>query len=485
MSETDAKDELLAARKVRAAIAREDAGEFAAFVLRDERTGVEVEPQAMHMQWHMLADRHPRFVLWSFVESAKTQQMSVARTLWKLGRDPSRRIAIISNTFGQAQKIIRTLAQYIERSDALHEVFPDLLKGEPWTANALTVRRGTQSKDYSVQACGVHGNITGARLDDVILDDVLDFENTRTHAMRQDLYDWYYATIVGRLTEYATVLAIGTAYHPDDLLHRFASPTSTFRHARFPVLDSQGNSVWRARWPLHRINARRLELGTAEFSRQMLCKARDDDASHFRQEWLDVCLKRGEGLTLLDRLDIIPHGFATFTGVDLGVSLSERAGKTAIFTILLHSNGVRQVLNIESGKWSGPEIVRRIISTHERYHSIVYVENVGAQEFLLQFAREHSAVPIRPFTTGNNKAHPEFGVEGLAIEMQNAKWIIPGGSLHQAHPEVQAWLNELLDYSPSEHTGDSLMASWFAREGARRFSNQHKAGVGVRIIGKD
>ena len=35
--------------------------------------------------------------------------------------------------------------------------------------------------------------------------------------------------------------------------------------------------------------------------------------------------------------------------------------------------------------------------------------------------------------------------------------------------EVLAWIQEMLYYDPEAHTGDRLMASWFAREAARGF----------------
>jgi hypothetical protein len=215
----------------------------------------------------------------------------------------------------------------------------------------------------------------------------------------------------------------------------------------------------------------------------MLCKARDDEQARFQREWIERCLTRGNGLQSLDHLDLLPAGGGVFTGVDLGVSQEPGSDKTVLFTLLLHPNGDRQILSIESGRWTGPEIVRRIVSIHQRFHSIVYVENVASQDFILQFAREFSAVPVRPFTTGRNKAHAEFGVEGLAVEIQNGKWLIPnvGG---RCHPEVDAWINDLLYYDPREHTGDYLMAAWFAREGARRFDSSRKGGVGLRIIGK-
>ena len=91
----------------------------------------------------------------------------------------------------------------------------------------------------------------------------------------------------------------------------------------------------------------------------------------------------------------------------------------------------------------------------------------NAQDFIVQFARGQFAVPIRPFTTGRNKAHPEFGVESLAAEMAGRKWIIPSSGGQPAHPEIFAWIQEMLFYAPAAHTGDRVMASWFAREGAR------------------
>ena len=98
----------------------------------------------------------------------------------------------------------------------------------------------------------------------------------------------------------------------------------------------------------------------------------------------------------------------------------------------------------------------------------------------MQFLNAGTAVPVFPFTTGRNKAHPEYGIEGLAAELAGGKWRIPnnGGRIKG---ETATWVQELLYYDPKEHTGDRLMASWFAREGARRLGPQGKGGtVGVR-----
>lgn len=465
--ETDLVRRAQQARAARIKLAREDAATFTRLVLKDEQSGGAVAPAPMHDEWHDLADHHDRLVLMAHVESGKTQQLSVGRVLWTLGRDSNARCVVVSNTAAQATKIVRSIAGYLERSVELRDVFPGLKKSStgPWTSTALTVERKGAPKDPSVLAVGVHGSIVGARIDLLVLDDLLDYENTRTQAQRQDVWDWIHSTLFGRLTEHSKVIVVGNVYHRDDFLHRLeASPV--WKTKRFPIMEANVPS-WPSRWSLERISQKRDELGPLEFARQMLCQARDDAESRFKREWIDRCLARGAGRTMVNALATIPPGCAVYTGVDLAIQQHSGADLTVLFTILVHPTGDREVLNIESGRFAGPEIVQRIQQVHHRYQGIVLVENNAAQDFILQFTRAGSAVPVRPFTTGRNKAHPEFGVESLAAEMAGGKWVIPNGHGGRMHPEVDAWVNEMLYYDPRAHTGDRLMASWFAREAAR------------------
>jgi hypothetical protein len=409
------------------------------------------------------------------VVTHNTQQVSIGRTLYELGRNPNQRIVVISNTHEQAAKIVRSVAKYVEGSAELSMVFPRLKKGDPWTSHHLFVQRTVMSKDPSLQACGIHGNIVGARIDLLIFDDILDYENCRTPAAREDLWKWIHATLVGRLTRDAKVWIVGNAYHPDDSLHRFARQPG-WTALRYPVMDpTTGESRWPERWPLDRIEERRGELGPLEFARQMMCQARDDSESRFKQEWIDSCLDRGRELKFLPVLVGAERG-RIYTGVDLAVQKHAAAGQTVLFTIWVHGDGSRQVVNIEAGRWAGPDIVGRIVDTHHRYNSICVVENNAAQQYLVQFANAGSAVPIRPFTTGRNKAHPEFGVESLAVEMAAAKWIIPNDGQGVMHSETAQWIQEMLFFDPMAHTGDRLMASWFAREGARMGARKAESG---------
>src|SRR6266849_5316589 len=122
-----------AARAARVALARSDINAFCSFVLRDEETGKPIGPPAeLHRTWHQILDKHSRVVVWSFISSAKTQQISVGRTLFELGKNPGLRIVIVSNTAQQAEKIVRQIGQYLQRSSELRQMFPSLRPSVPW-----------------------------------------------------------------------------------------------------------------------------------------------------------------------------------------------------------------------------------------------------------------------------------------------------------------------------------------------------------------
>jgi hypothetical protein len=230
--------------------------------------------------------------------------------------------------------------------------------------------------------------------------------------------------------------------------------------------------AWPEQWNAERIAKQRVKLVTTEsFERQMMAKARDDRSSRFKEDWIKRCKLNGEGRSLSSSLEYVPEGYRIYTGVDLGVKKKRRSGKasdlTVLFTVAINPRGRREMLWIESGRWSSPEIVRRIVLTQRAFKSIVVVEDNAAQDYILQWVTEKDTFPIMGHCTGKNKTDPHFGVESMALEMAQGMWIIPSRN-GLVDPEVNEWIKEMLYYDPAKHVGDRLMASWFCREGSRQ-----------------
>ena len=213
-------------------------------------------PGEIHRVWDEFFSANPRAVFWAPIEHGKTEQRSIAKTLWLLGRNPNLRQVVISETYTQVKKICAAIKEYLEQDDDYMRVFPNIhtVRGK-WTETSLTVQRDTISKDPSVLGQGVLGGILGARMDRVCLDDIVSFLNTLTQEQRDKTYNWVVSTLVGRLVDGGTLEAIGTAWHHDDAMHRLAKlPAYTsrrFQATEVPVLHRAtevcGN-VWPAPW---------------------------------------------------------------------------------------------------------------------------------------------------------------------------------------------------------------------------------------------
>lgn len=461
--------------------ARDRCEAFVEYAIPHEKTGKRVKNEPFHVEWQQLLRDHKYVVLIAPVEHGKSVQIAIAKPIHMLGNDPTLRGAIVSNTALQAQKSLGAITQHIERNPRVHEVFPNLCPtkraNEPWRGDMITVDRPTYAKDPSIQALGVGGPIVGSRLDWVALDDVLDFENTRTPAQMKKLLEWFDSTLFPRMVEDAPIWVIGTPWNRGDLLHvlskRPAWVSRTYSAVENPD-DPQ--EQWRPIWfALARLIEIQANTTPHNFARKYLCRIISDTLARFQREWIDKCVSLGKGRKLVDRAPRAPSGklYPCFTGVDLGVGEDEGHDLSVLFTIALIERMRRLVVDIQAGHWTGPEILRRIYDVQRRFDSITLVENNAAQKFLLQWATE-GGIPVRPFTTtAQNKTHEAFGLENVAVEMRSGHWIIPSGpSGADLDPETLQWIQEMEYYQPGAHTGDRLMASWFAREGARQSSLQ-------------
>jgi hypothetical protein len=462
--------------------ARRSAAAFIEYALRNEQDDTVLRNAPFHEEWHEHLEENRLAILICPVEFGKTQQVAVGKVLHLLGTHPEQRGAIISVTSTQAEKVLRQVRTEIERNPRVREVFPHLKPSsrdeDPWHTSAITVERKTRSKDPSIQAMGLFGPLVGSRLDWVILDDILDFENTRTEEQRKKTVDWIDTTVLTRLTELARFIMVGTPWHPDDALHVLGARPG-FVTKRYSAVTNPDDPpkrwipLWPENWSVRRLLAKRQITPESVFVRKHLCRVRIDSSSRFRQVWLDRMVLSGKGRTFLPRA---PSAYSKgpklpcFTGVDLGAGVEDANALTVLFTLALMPDGRRLVADIESGRWQAPEIIDRLVSVYLRFDSEILVEDNGAQQFLLDMCQ--GRVPVRGYTTtASRKFSEKFGVESLAVEMRNGLWILPSGGAGLSVPdEGKAWMNEALYYDPEAHTGDRLMASWLAREALRKYA---------------
>ena len=480
-------------------LARSKSEVMAEYVMRDERGNRFVNGEH-HSRLHAAMRCYRRLVVMWPPEFGKSEQLS-SLVMHILGRStdpeyrddpPMYRGAFIGPSFATAAKSLRNIKNYLLTSADLKRVWPNLRPAtgpaELWSQEAINVTRppSVRLKDPSLQALGANGPILGSRLDFVILDDTLTFENTRTPDQREAYWEWLNSTVLTRIDEGGLVVFLTNAWHPNDAAHRLIE--MGWPSLVEPALDMEGEPLWKERWSKQRVLDKIEELGPIEGPRKMMHVARDEQSMRFTPAMVGVALARGQGLDLMDRARPI-NGFKTYTGVDLGVSQTKRrtagrtTGLTSFFTILKHPSKVRQVIDIQSGRWEAGTIMQMALEKHRAFESILWVENNAAQDLFVQMLARMFPIPVHPYTTGAAAAHPEFGLEKVGVEMRNGLWIVPCDRLSRAKGEVYDWIQELYDYRPNQHVGDRVRAMMFAWEGAR-MSEQHTEGRTMRLLNR-
>lgn len=518
--------------------ARHDIVKFFEFVMLEQTTKQPLKAaphQRVGLKFMMDHDRSAN--LWPVGHTKTMSTECVA--LFLMGQDVTMRGAIVSASEGQAEKPLKVISDYITTSGKLRMVFknmkPSTRPGDKWSQTSIVLDRPPGIPDPTLSAYGLDTKrILGSRLNWVLLDDLLNEENTRTKDARDKTYRALDVSVLSRLDpRNGRVIFTNTAFHPDDAIHmveKLGWPTlrmdiygnikiqddldsirdggKFWEHPELrPASSSPREECYRLRahdpdpkneiplWPerffYEQPGSRVAPAKTMEeatemahkhidflrsshlpqvFSQMYLNECRDDGSSMCKLEWITRCKERARSMNHLSMVSEYRGPNPTFTGVDLAFAKGSHADFTAFFTFEALPNGLRRILDIEIGQWDGPEIARIAALKVARYNSILRVEDNAGQTLLIQFAREKDiSLPVKAHRTGKNKWSPDFGVQSVFLDMYNGAWLIPNDRQGRCHPHVQKWIDECLYFVPGQHSGDALMASWFAREQAREW----------------
>jgi hypothetical protein len=436
-----------------------------------------------------------RLVVKASPEMGKTLIITVGLSIWLVGRKPdSHRNLIGSYKITQASMFLRSIRRYVDTSEFVKLVFPNLKAGDKWTESELEVARspGAIVKDPSWAAGGADTSVTGKRNDMQIFDDIQVPENSQTEAQCDKVVD-YIGECESRIDMDAKdakrlfILNPQNEFDAGEKLVQFHG----WDLFRLSCVDDSGKTTVPRIWTQARIDnypeaiaQKHLWLNTAKKGDKV-----------FQDAWVMRCLENGSNLTTVEKLDKDFEGVRIVTGVDLATRKTKTSDDTVIFTGmaapasffgirgLMSDLPVIRPLYILRRKMIGPEIKQAIVDVWNRFGGTVVIEDVAAQKYLYDDLRlERSDIPVEPFTTtASRKGHEDYGVGGIAMEFSMGLWAIPCltdrvTGVHRMEPEIELWVKGLRRFQKGGHTDDAVMASWFMREFIRRPTFTHSFG---------
>jgi hypothetical protein len=174
--------------------------------------------------------------------------------------DPNIKITIVSKTQERAKEYLYSIKQRLshERWAKMQAVYGSAggwkEDADTWKADRIYLSRDSTEKDPTVQALGVGGQITGARSNLIILDDVVTTSNA--HEWEKQLL-WLQRDVVTRLGDNGKLLIVGTRIASNDLYREIRNPEhwtggkTPFTYLSMPAVleyDDDPNK-WVTLWP--------------------------------------------------------------------------------------------------------------------------------------------------------------------------------------------------------------------------------------------
>lgn len=187
--------------------------------------GQPIKPAPHHWLWLALLcdERIKKLLIIAPPESAKTTWAVSAYLGCKIGFYPERSVIIGSASGPVAAKRSLSLRTMTE-SDYWRETFPTAQRAQGMKWDAMEWSLAPNGEPLSgrlhptVAAYGTGGAITGSRADEVLADDLLDFENSRTQHQRDLVEQWLHNSLLSRRkSKTGRAIVIGTAWHPGDI----------------------------------------------------------------------------------------------------------------------------------------------------------------------------------------------------------------------------------------------------------------------------
>ena len=341
--------------------------------------------------------------------AAKTTHGNTGVGSWLVSNFPDIAIGLMSNTQTMADAFSKAIRNTIEFNPRQLELFGSLKSDQKWT-DSEWMRKDSGligTNNSTLYARGVGGSIISKRFDILILDDILDPENSVTPEAREKVTEWLLKVVLPCLKPNGVVIVLGTRWAVEDAYELLITPKESggkgwHSLVRSALSSTTGDitdrsslvSYWPDYWPVERLLEVWDDLGTPMF----FCAYQNDVSG-----LLAGNIFPGK----FQYFDQLPEGrrYTIRMGVDLASSEKERADYTARVTTAEDDQGNFYVLSVVRDKREThhAEFVHDGWLAHPNM-DLALVESQQFQSTLIQeVMRDYPRIPIQGIPSDKDK----------------------------------------------------------------------------------
>ena len=338
---------------------------------------------------------------------AKTTVRGIVWTIYKMIKNPNIQLGVVSDTGPQAIHFVSEVKMQMERNVLLTALYPDLRPGKLWRDNEFSIIGATKIQKGSTVTAFGYGGATGYEFDDIVVDDVVDFENSRTKYQRDKLEDWIGMSLRPMLKSGGIMHWSGTRYHDDDQYGRLLKQGILANQDTHKAILDNGESLWPELWPIGKLLEIKEKIGSIRFNAQYQNDVQLMAAGKiFKREWFKY-IRRNPSNPLEyikdDGTRIHIKDLAIYQTCDLAISKKEFADYFVILTFGIDSEGNIYILSIIRGHYNWPEQKRISRQEYLRWKEFGLrwrgIESIQYQAVLAQELESFPDMSIRHLST--------------------------------------------------------------------------------------
>tara|TARA_Y100000310_G_scaffold344915_1_gene460502 strand:+ start:1230 stop:2780 length:1551 start_codon:yes stop_codon:yes gene_type:complete len=275
--------------------------------------------------WKKLMGTSRMVNLQVFRGGAKTS-MARMYTAKRIAYGLARTVLYLGKSEPHAIRSIKWIRQQVEFNRQFATVF-NLEPGSKWQDTEAQIHHKTEDHNIWIMGTGIFGSIRGVNFEDyrpdlIVLDDILDEENSATPEMRKKLTKLVYGAVLQSLAPAsempdAKLAMLNTPMNKEDVSVKAlkddawdSAVIGCFTDETKDLEPSRQRSSWPARWPDHVLQAdkgkaiKRNELST--WLRENECKLISPETSAFRIGWLEYFDLEPEAMVKVLVIDPVP-----------------------------------------------------------------------------------------------------------------------------------------------------------------------------------
>jgi len=370
----------------------------------------------------------------------KSQLVSIFYPAWFLGRNPDKKVMMVSHTTDLAVDFGRKVRNLIA-TEAYNEIFPEVALA----VDSKSAGRWNTNFGGEYFACGIGSALAGRGADLLLVDDPHSEQDVinGNFSVFEKAYEWFTFGARTRLMPGGRVAIVQTRWHMDDLTGRVTNDmvknemADQYEIVEFPALldaeDVDGKPIMKPLWPeffdLAALERTKASMPAFQWNSQYQQKPTAEEASIVKREWWGIWPH-----------DQPPHVEYVIMSLDAAAEKHNRADYTALTTwgVFFNENeNAHHLILLDSIKkrLEFPELKQLSMDEYTKWEPDAFiVEKKSAGTAIYQEMRR-MGLPVQEYT-------PHRGTGDKLARLNSVADIIASG---MAWVPSTRWADELVE----------------------------------------